>query len=166
MKKNILLILAFSLFLASCSSDKGEAAENPADAIIGTWDATEFRIDDNTASDDAILGREILEFLANKNCVIISLQFNADLTATATNSSNYVGDFQTTETGFDILCPTESDIESSTYTYDGSVVVFLTPDGETETVNVTIDGETMIVNAADLDIPDFDESGELIFTKR
>ncbi|MBQ4913968.1 lipocalin family protein [Maribacter sp. MMG018] len=166
MKFNIFLFLTTVFFLSSCSSDKDETPEiDSSTQIEGTWDATALRIDEDNASDDAKFGQQILEFLTNKDCYIITLTFNGDMAVTAENSSNYL-EINATDSGLDVPCPTESDTESSVYTYDGSILTIVDEDGETVEVNVSIDGDIMVVDAADLDIPNFDDSGELIFMRR
>ncbi|WP_047246392.1 lipocalin family protein [Maribacter thermophilus] len=166
MKFNIFLFLTTALFLFSCSSDKDETPEiDSSTQIEGTWDAIELRIDEDTASDDAKFGQQILEFLTNKDCYIITLTFNGDMSLTAANSSNYL-EISATNTGLDVPCPTESDTESSTYTYDGRILTLVNEDGETVEVSVVVEGDVMFVDATDLDIPNFDDSGELIFKRR
>ena len=152
--------------LFSCSSDKNEDNSDgsaPLNAILGTWDATSLNIDVNTASQDAILAQQFLKILTDDGCYILTLQFNENLTATATNSAEYISIDSST---LNVPCPTQFDEESSTYTFDGSVVTILNESGETLSVDVRIDGDTMYVDAADLEIPEFTESGELVFTKR
>ena len=168
MKKSLLFICLGVSALFSCSSDKDKNNDdNSSNNIVGTWDATELRINDDTASDAAKFGSEILKVLTREDCAVITLQFNEDLTAIATNSANYVEvNVNANATGIDVPCPTESDSESSTYTYDGSVVTFLDGNGQEVEVRVTVQGDVMTVNAADLEIPNFDDSGELIFQKR
>lgn len=168
MYKHILSFIGMALVLISCSSDKNEdgvEAEVASTAIIGTWDATELEIDNETANDDVKFRKQILDFLTNKDCYIITLQFNEDLTATASNSANYVK-VNATATGLDIPCPTESDETESTYTFDGETVTTIDENGEELTIGVTIDGGVMTVDASDLDIPNFSEDGQLIFVKR
>ena len=158
------IMAAFLIF--SCSSDKVEDVAD-ASSIIGTWEATDLMINNETASDDAKNARDILNFLTAKNCYILSFTFNNDLTVTARNSSNYVEiSVNSAGTGLEIPCPTDSDTEASTYTFDGMVLTILDSNGETITVDVTIDGDTMAVDAADLNIPNFNDSGELIFIRR
>lgn len=165
MKKTILTTLIMALLVISCSSDKGNGTEVDVSAnIVGTWDATELRIDEATASDNAIFAREALAYLTDQNCIIITLQFNADLTATATNSTDYL-EIDTTS-GFNIPCPTTFETESSTYTYENNVVSFVNVNDEVVEVNVIIDGDNMLVDAADLQIPEFNESGQLVFQRR
>lgn len=167
MYKSIFSFIVLSLLFFSCSSDKNnETSEEVAlNAIFGTWDATELRINSDTASDDAKFAEQILDFLTNNDCSIITLQFNEDLTATASNSANYL-EINATTTGLDIPCPTQSDTESSTYTFDGSTVTTIDANGDTLIIDVSIDGNVMTVDAADLEIPNFTDSGQLIFVKR
>jgi hypothetical protein len=166
MKRHSLLYTLGAFLVFSCSSDKGSDMTD-ANSIEGTWDATEFVIDDNTASDDAKNGRDILNFLTAEDCYILTFTFSNDLSVTAENSSNYVEiSVNSSGTGLEIPCPTESDIESRTYTFDGKVLVIDDGTGETITVDVTIDGDTMTINAADLDIPNFNDGGQLVFVRR
>lgn len=168
MYKHILLSLAMAFALVSCSSDKEDSIsedEINSTAILGTWVATELIIDNETASDDVKFGKQILDFLSNKDCYIITLQFNEDLSATASNSANYV-EVNATADGLDIPCPTETDTNESTYIFDGKTVTTLDENGEELVIGVTIEGNVMTVDAADLDIPNFSEDGQLIFVKR
>jgi len=168
MYKHILCIAGIVLTLISCSSDKDETqneAEVQSTAIIGTWDATELKINNETASDDAKFGKQILDFLTAENCFIITLQFNEDLTASASNSANYI-EVNATATGLDIPCPTDSDVNESTYTFDGETVTTIDENGDELAISVSIEGNIMTVDASDLDIPNFSEDGQLIFVKR
>lgn len=166
MQRYSLLYILVAFLIFSCSSDKIEKAVD-ASSIIGTWEAKELMINSVTASDDAKNARDILNFLTAKDCYILSFTFKSDLTVTASNSSNYVEiSVNNAGTGLEIPCPVESDTEASTYTFDGMVLTILDANGETVSVDVTIDGDTMAVDAADLDIPNFNDSGELIFIKK
>ena len=166
--KHILFFLGIALVLISCSSDKndGEAEVQVAStAILGTWDATELVIDNATASDNTKFAKGILDILTDKDCYVVTLTFNEDLTASASNSANYV-EVNATGTGLDIPCPTEADLESSTYTFDGTTVTTTKSNGEVLNINVSIDGDVMTVDAADLEIPNFSDDGQMLFVKR
>ncbi|SEL53843.1 Lipocalin-like domain-containing protein [Maribacter orientalis] len=168
MYKHILFFLGMALVLISCSSDKNDSeaeTQVASTAILGTWDATELVIDDATASDNTKFAKGILDLLTDKDCYVVTLTFNEDLTASASNSANYV-EVNATGTGLDIPCPTESDIESSTYTFDGTTVTTTKSDGEVLNITVSIDGDIMTVDAADLKIPNFSDDGQMIFVKR
>lgn len=168
MYKNILALLGCALVFVSCSSDKNDAAieeEMTLNALVGTWNATELKIDNNTASDDAKLAKGILDLLTDKECYLVTLQFNEDLTASARNSASYV-EFDFSASSFDVPCPTQYDEETSTYTFEDGVVTTIDSNGEVLMIDVSIDGDIMSVDAADLEIPDFADSGELIFVRQ
>lgn len=166
MKRNLLLLFIAATMTFSCSSDKDEAKQDENN-IEGTWDAHELMIDNATASDDEKNGRDILNFLTAQDCFILTLTFNGDLTVVTENSVNYLQiNVNPGGTGLDIPCPTQSDTDNSTYTYDGNVLTFVDSNAQTVTVDVTISGDTMTVDAADLDIPNFNDGGQLIFKKR
>ena len=162
MKRNVMMLVIAAAVTFSCSSDKEDPGTDES-SIEGTWDAHELQIDDSTASDDEKNGRDILNFLTAKDCYILTLTFNQDLSVITENSVNYL---EIDVTGLDIPCPTESDMDNSTYTFDGEVLTFVDANDQTVTVDVSISGNTMTVNAADLDIPNFNAGGQLIFKRR
>ena len=166
MNRYLLLLLGMMLFGFSCSTDK-EVDENTSDNIIGTWDATALQIDNTTASDDAKNARDILSFLTARDCYIITIRFHEDLTVETENSVNYLEiNVNLDGTGLDVPCPTQSDMDSSTYTYDSGLLTYVDSDQMTVTIEVEINGNTMLVDAQDLDIPNFNDSGKLVFTRR
>ncbi|MFS4416380.1 hypothetical protein [Maribacter sp. 2307ULW6-5] len=163
MRKLIVILSLGMLTFASCSTD-GEN-ETDTNAIVGTWVVTDFALNGFDASDDARFGQQIIRNLASRDCYIINLQFNEDGTVVARSSGAYL-EINATATGLDVPCPTESDVENSTYTFDGSVLSILDENGETISTRVNIDGAEMRINAADLEIDEFDEAGELVFTRQ
>lgn len=164
MKRGIITLLLVSGLIFSCSSDNDGDPQGEA-AIVGTWQATELKINNETASDEAKFGRDILNHLTAKQCYILSLTFNADLSVVSESSANYL-EINATSSGLDVPCPTQVDTESSTYTYDGKVLTYVDSDLNSTNINVTITGNTMSVDAAGLDIPNFNASGELIFERK
>lgn len=166
MKHTIIVLLMAAAFSWSCSSDKDKAPGEP-DSIAGTWEARELKIEEATASDDEKNGRDLLNFLTAKECYIIKLTFNEDLSMITENSLNYLEiNVNGSGTGLDIPCPTEQDTDMGTYTYDGKVITFVDADSQTVTLNVSISGDTMAVDAADLDIAELNTGGQLIFQRR
>lgn len=165
MKLNFQALFVVSALIYSCSTDK-ENVEDTIDvnAIIGEWQVIELQINDQTASDNAKFGKQILDYLTARDCYILTFNFNADLTVSAENSANYL-EIGATASGLVVPCPTQTDTSSSTYTYDGSVLTTIDESGNQVSVDVTINGEIMTVDAADLDIPNFNDEGKLIFMK-
>lgn len=148
----------------SCSSD-GEDDTNTTNDIVGTWDAVELNVDENTASDEAIFGSQILEVLTSEECFIITLKFNSDLTAEARSAVNNLN-IDVGANGLSVPCPTDFETETNTYTFSNGIVSFIDEAGEIVNANVSINGDIMTINAASLEIPNFDDSGELIFQRR
>ncbi|MGF1558159.1 MAG: hypothetical protein ACFCUL_03650 [Flavobacteriaceae bacterium] len=165
MKLNFQVLLITSALIYSCSSDENNVEDTiDVNAILGEWQATELQINDQTASDNAKFGKQILDYLTARDCYILTFNFNADLTVTAENSANYL-EIGATASGLEVPCPTQTDTSSSTYTYDGSVLTTIDESGNQVSVDVTINGDIMTVDAADLDIPNFNDEGKLIFMK-
>jgi len=166
MKRNLLLLFLATALTISCSSDKNDD-NTDANSIVGTWDLTALEIDESTASDDEKNARDILNFLNAIDCHILSFTFNEDMSVISENSGNYLEiNVNPSGTGLDFPCPTLKDTEVDSYTFDGAVLTYIDEtDGETA-VEVDISGNTMRVNAVDLDITNFDDGGQLVFTKR
>lgn len=162
MKRNLLLLFAATTLLLSCSKDENkiEVSENP---ILGTWRAIEFQAADSNSS-TLNFGAEILSKLTAEECYVLTFVFNADLTVLVENAINYVVP-NATPTGISVDCPTQKDTESSTYIYNGSVLTIVDQDGMTQSIKVTIDGDTMTVDATDLDVNNLDAAGSVIFKK-
>lgn len=167
MTPKITLIFLAIVLLNSCSTDQENQNGTEENSIIGTWDVTELRIDEATASDGTKNGRDIIDFLTARNCYILSVTFNEDLSLVTENSGNYLEiNVNSESTGIDVPCPTEKDRETATYVYTNSSLSVVDDSGEMKTVNVTIIGDTMTLNAADLGISNFDGGGELVFRRR
>lgn len=160
MKRNLFLLFIVSTLLFSCSKDENEDSAN---LIVGTWRATEFQAADPNSS-TLNFGAEILANLTAEECYVLTFAFNADLTVVVENAINYVVP-DATPTGISVDCPTQKDTESSTYTYDGSVLTIVDQDGMTQSIKVTIDGNVMTVDATDLDVNNLDAAGSVIFSK-
>ena len=151
--------------LLSCSTDDKNNENDMENAIEGSWDATELKIDSSTASADALLAKQMLDYLSDNGCVVLSLTFNSDLTVVADNATDYV-EVNTSAGGFVIPCPDQKDAETSTYTYEEGVLTIANLNGEPVSIEVVIQDDIMEVDAQALNIPEFDEKGTLVFTKR
>ncbi len=168
MKVKVYVLLFTVVFAISCSSDN-DGSSNAKNDIIGTWDAIELNVDSDTASENALIGSQILKFLSNNDCFIITLTFTEDLNAVAKNAITAAISTATLgATGLQVPCPASSAFEtvSNTYTYSSGVVSFLNDNGETIEVPVSIKGDEMTVNAASLQLAEFNEAGELVFKRR
>jgi hypothetical protein len=165
MRNTVVIFLLGILLISSCSTDK--TSENPDNSILGTWDLTALTIDEATASDEEEFGQDILNMLTASNCYLVSLNFNEDLTLVTEDASNYLEiGVNPGGTGLDVPCPSQRDMETTTYTYADGVLTFIDDNQETISVDLTISGGTMTVAAQELGVENFNAGGELIFTKR
>lgn len=165
MKRNIFLLLVSTTLLFSCSTDDNKQDDaNDENQIIGAWQAREFKAADPNSS-NVNIGAEILSNLTAEDCYILTFTFNEDLSLVAESSINYL-ELNFSATGLEVPpCPTESDTETSTYTYDGTTLTTVNTEGAIVKVKVSIEGDIMSADATDLDLPNFDGEGELIFEK-
>ena len=165
MKRNLVFLFIITALSFSCSKDddKSDNEQSDESAIIGSWQATEFKAT-NSNSSSVNLGAEILANLTAEDCYIIKFTFNENLSLVAENAVDYL-EINATATGLVVPCPTQSDTETSTYTFDGTTLTTIDSGGAIVEVRVSIDGDIMSANATDLDIPNFDGEGELIFEK-
>jgi len=157
--KFLLLFLATGLFF-SCSSDSDDD-NSKEDSIVGVWQAYELKVNNDTASDDEKNARDLLAYLTAKECYVLSFEFKVDLTVTIENSVEYLE-----RDGFDIPCPTEKDTETTVYVYADGTLTYTDEDQQEISVDVTIDGDIMTVDAADLDIPNLSAGGQLLFKRK
>lgn len=162
--KLILLFLSASLFF-SCSNDS-EDGEAKADTIVGVWQAYELRINNDTASDDEKNAKDLLDYLTAKDCYVLTFNFKEDLNVVIDNSLSYIElTFNSDGSGFGIPCPTEKDTETTLYSYEEGVLSYVDDDGQTVTMEVNIDGDVMMVDAADLDVLEVEAGGQLVFKR-
>jgi len=122
MKRNLFILFISSFVLFSCSTDENnqDDIDDPSTAIIGSWRAIEFQAADPNNS-TLNLGAEILNNLTAEECYILTFIFNSDLTVMVENAVNFVVP-NATPNGLSVECPTQSNTESSTYTYDGTLL--------------------------------------------
>ncbi len=163
MKRSILTVLLAIGFL-SCSSDKEDPNETDQNVLVGTWQATALKINSETASDGAKFGRDILDYLTARQCYIYTLTFKADNSLVLKYSGNYL-QVNAGVSGLEIPCPTEEDVVTGTYTYDGNVLTIAGLDSNTTDVRIDIEGSTMSIEVSQLNIDNF-EDGELILRKK
>ena len=156
--KFLVLFLLAGLFV-SCSSDSDDD-NSKEDSIVGIWQAYELKVNNDTASDDEKIARDLLAILTAKDCYILSFNFKQDLTVIIENSVEYL------EIGFDFPCPTEKDTETTVYVYADGKLTYTDESLQEISVDVTIDGDVMTVDAADLDIPNLNAGGQLIFKRK
>lgn len=174
MKRKFLILFVSSALLFSCSKDKiaadlvdelgGELEGDKSGELVGIWRATELKIDNSTATDQAKFGKQILDFLTAKQCYVVTFDFKADLSVVSKNSVNYL-EVNVGGSGLDIPCPSQEDTDTGTFSFDGEILTYVDSNDETVLLDVTVADGVLSIDAAQLDIPNFNASGELVFNK-
>ncbi|MEL6916340.1 MAG: lipocalin family protein [Bacteroidota bacterium] len=171
MKHNLLLLFLVATLTFSCSSDDngdgGNEMPMEPSSLVGTWDFTEFRIDEATADDDLLFAKGIADVLLAEGCDILTFVFNNDETVDAEirNFDDVQIDLTPDGGGLSVECPTTFETESSIWSLDGDQLTFINEDGISETVTIQLNGDTLIVPAEILDSENASE-GEAVFTRQ
>ncbi len=154
-----------ALFSLSCSTDK--MADTASESLVGTWDLTALDIDEGTATTEEEFGQQILDELSASECYLVTLTFNENLTLVASDATNYLEiGVNSQGSGLEVSCPSQRDTYTTVYTYADGVLTFVDDNQQSVSVNVTINGNIMVVSAQELGVENFDAGGELLFTKR
>lgn len=159
MKINCLLLFLITGLFIACSpdSDDDNSKEN---SIVGVWQAYELKINNDTASDEEKIARELLAVLSAKECYVLSFDFKEDLTVIIENSIEYL------ELGLSIPCPAQKDTETTVYAYADGTLTYTDEEQREISVDLTIDGDIMTLDAADLDIPNLNAGGQLLLKRK
>jgi len=159
--KFVYFYVLFVFAAIGCSTDNDEGATSEPQ-IVGTWNLTSVNF---TGQDETELNlaAEIIDRLAEEACYLVTFEFNANGNATATDRINFI-EVNAGPTGLEVPCPTNSDVETTTWSLSGNQLTFINEDLEEETILVEIDGNTMILNGEDLNADNY-AGAQAIFTR-
>ena len=136
------------------------------ETIVGVWQASELKINNDTASDEEKNAKDLLDYLTAMDCYVLTFDFKEDLNVVIENSLAYIElTFNSDGSGFGIPCPTEKDTESTVYSYGEGVLSYVDDEGQTVTMEVTIEGDVMMVDAADLNLLELEAGAQLVFKR-
>ncbi len=165
MKSKLIVLIAVFALTLSCSSDSEDDGLQMVDGesnLVGTWNLTS--VDFTGQSDTELnLAAEIIDNLAEEQCYLVTFVFNADGTASAEDKTNYI-EVNAGPNGLDVPCPTQSDTESTTWSLEGNQLTFINADMEEETIEVAIEGNTMVIAGEVIDADNY-SGAQAIFTK-
>ncbi|MDX1332667.1 MAG: lipocalin family protein [Robiginitalea sp.] len=160
MKLRIFLSIVFGALLLSCSSDD----DSGSNSIVGTWDLVAVELDGTTPEEEA--AEQLISLLALQGCYLITLDFEESGTASFQSSLGYIDYSGLLAGSFNVDCPTESDTESATYTYENGQLEITDASGLTETVGVILSGDRLTFDLEGSEFEDIGSSGSLIFERR
>ncbi len=165
MKSKLIVLIAVFALTLSCSSDSeddGLQMVGGESNLVGTWNLTS--VDFTGQSDTELnLAAEIIDNLVEEQCYLVTFVFNVDGTASAEDKTNYI-EVNAGPTGLDVPCPTQSDTESTTWSLEGNQLTFINADMEEETIEVAIEGNTMVIAGEVIDADNY-SGAQAIFTK-
>lgn len=165
MKKNILLLLLTSFLIVSCSSDSSDDVDTPEeDTLVGTWVLTDLTVDSTVDDDDLDFAKEIILFLQDENCDLITFTFNDSGALMSDSKANYLS-INVGIGGLDIPCPTESDIENSLWVLDGDQLTISTEGEVDQVITIQLDGNTLIIPGEGVDENNY-VGADAVFTKQ
>jgi len=118
MKKGILAIFTL-LFFISCSTDSENNEMLETSALVGTWNMTDVRFQEDPMDTSLNLADEIVDQLVEENCFLVTFTFNADGTASGENKVNYI-EINAGPTGLEVPCPEQSDMEATLWSLTGN----------------------------------------------
>ena len=161
MKIRIFLTVLFGVLLLACSSDDGDEGSN---SIVGTWDLTAIQLDGDTEEEQA--AELLISLLAAQDCYLLTLIFREGDQATLQSSLDYL-DLEGVIGGSPVIdCPTESDSESATYSYENGQLSITDSEGFTVTIDASLSGDRLTVELDGSDFDDFGTSGSMTFDRR
>ncbi len=162
--KIVFLIAAVTMMSYSCSTDEenNEMMEETVSNLVGEWNLTDVNFE-GQSDIELNLAAEIIDRLADEQCYLVTFEFNADGTATATDRINFV-EVNAGPTGLDVPCPTQSNTESSTWSLAGNQLTFINAEMEEETIEISLEGNTMILAGEAVDAQNY-AGAQAIFTK-
>jgi hypothetical protein len=163
MKPTIYLLVCLIFLTFSCSSDKGEA-QDPASAILGTWEFSSLEVDEENTNTDLLLAKTYFIILLGQDCELVTFTFNEDATLVVESALNSLS----TEVSFDgssIPCPTDKEIEMASWSLEGDQLTIVDADGSEKTITIQLDGNKFTMSAESLSDGDY-SGADAIFTKR
>lgn len=165
MKKNLFLSVFAALVVMACSNDEDDSGMDSlaVSPIVGTWLLTDVQIEEESST-QLNLFEEIVDELNAENCALLTFEFDAEGTVTATDKISYL-EINGGLTGLDVSCPTESDMATSIWRLEGDQLTFINENAEEETITVQIEGDTMVIAGNEFDDENLTE-GTLTFTKQ
>ncbi len=152
--------------------DDDSSDDNPDDSnddmttgdLVGLWALSDIRFDETMDNDDLEFAKEIVAFLIDQECYLVTFDFMDDGTVTADSKVNFL-EINVGVGGLDIPCPEESEVETTLWMLDGDQLTFVNDMQEEETITITFEGDdTFIVDGAAIDENNYD-GGEAVFTR-
>lgn len=161
MKLRIFIAIIAGSLMFACSSDDGDSGSN---SIVGTWDLISLQIDGSTPEEEAV--EQLISLLAVQDCYLLTMLFEQDGTATLESSLSYLDATALLGGSLSVDCPTESDTESATYTYENGQLTVTDSEGFATTIDVVLSGDRITIDLEGSEFEDIGATGSMTFERR
>ena len=161
MKLRIFIAIVAGSLMFACSSDDGESGSN---SIVGTWDLVSLQLDGNTPEEETV--EQLISLLAAQDCYLITMLFEQDGAATLETSLSYLDPTALLGGGLSIDCPSQSDTESATYTYENGQLTITDSEGMATTIAVVLSGDRITFDLEGSEFEDVGVTGSMTFERR
>nr|WP_299383238.1 hypothetical protein [Allomuricauda sp.] len=136
----------------------GEDVENMVsnDGLVGTWILSDLRFDETLNNDQLDFAKEILEYLIENECDLITMTFNDDGSTVSQSKVDHLS-INAGATGLEIPCPSEVDEEAATWSLEDDQLTLVDEAMEEATITVVMEDEnTLLINGSDVDENNYD----------
>ncbi|MCL6267265.1 lipocalin family protein [Flagellimonas myxillae] len=134
------------------------------DNLIGEWLLSDLRFDETLNDDQLNFAKQILEYLTENECNLITMTFDDDGTSVSNSKMNHLS-INVGVGGLEIPCPAESDEESTTWSLEDDQLTLTDEEMEERTITIVMEGDnTLIIDGAEVDENNYD-GAEAVFTR-
>lgn len=162
MKKGILIICSLLISMA-CSTDNENEEMMESSALVGTWNMTDVRFEEDPEDTSLNLADEIVDRLVQEECFLVSFTFNADGTVSSLDRVSFI-EVNVGPMGLDVPCPEESLTETGQWVLEGDQLS-LVGEEEEETIEIQLEGDILIIAGEQIDAENF-TGAEAVFTRQ
>lgn len=152
------------MLLFACSNDGDDNKELDSASLVGTWNMTDVRFEEDPNDTSLNLADEVVDFLAAQDCFLVTFTFNVDGTVTSSDKIAYL-EINAGPNGLDVPCPSLSDTASATWELVGDQLTLIDENDTVETITVSLESNTLIIAGDEIDANNY-TGAEAVFTKQ
>ncbi|WP_420402118.1 hypothetical protein [Flagellimonas sp.] len=135
------------------------------DNLVGEWLLSDLRFDETLNDDQLNFAKQILEYLTENECDLITLTFNDDGSSVSESKVDHLS-INAGVGGLEIPCPVEVDEEAATWALEDDQLTLTDEAMEERTITIVMEDEnTLIIDGADVDENNYD-GAEAVFIKQ
>lgn len=135
------------------------------DNLVGKWLLSDLRFDETLNDDQLNFAKQILEYLIENECDLITLTFNDDGSSVSESKVDHLS-INAGASGLEIPCPAEVDEAAATWTLEDDQLTLTDEAMEERTITIVMEDEnTLVIDGADVDENNYN-GAEAVFIKQ